>query len=115
AVDVQDALEKFQFSRASILARDFFWDCLCDWYLELVKPRVRDNRRADEARQVLAFALDQSLRLLHPFIPFITERLWRQLNEIVPKRGLPGVAELDTPELLATASYPPADGWNALS
>lgn len=115
AVDVQDALEKFQFSRASILARDFFWDCLCDWYLELVKPRVRDNRRADEARQVLAFALDQSLRLLHPFIPFITERLWRQLNEIVPKRGLPGVAELDAPELLATASYPPAGGWAALT
>jgi len=115
AVDVQDALEKFQFSRASTLARDFFWDCLCDWYLELVKPRVRENRRADEARQVLAFALDQSIRLLHPFIPFITERLWRQLNEIVPRRGLPGVAELDTPELLATASYPPADGWKDLS
>ncbi|MDM8008801.1 MAG: class I tRNA ligase family protein, partial [Phycisphaerae bacterium] len=115
AVDVQDALEKFQFSRASILARDFFWDCLCDWYLELVKPRVRDNRRADEARQVLAFALDQSLRLLHPFIPFITERLWRQLNEIVPNRGLPGVAELDAPELLATAVYPPAGGWTALT
>ncbi|MGQ9651558.1 MAG: valine--tRNA ligase [Phycisphaerae bacterium] len=115
AVEVQDALEKFQFSRASILARDFFWDCLCDWYLELVKPRVRDNRRADEARQVLAFALDQSLRLLHPFIPFITERLWRQLNEIVPTRGLPGIAELDAPAVLATACYPPADGWKGLS
>ncbi|NLE59731.1 MAG: class I tRNA ligase family protein [Planctomycetes bacterium] len=115
AVDVQDALDKFQFSRASILARDFFWDCLCDWYLELVKPRVHDDRKADEARQVLAFALDQSLRLLHPFIPFITERLWRQLNEIVPNRGLPGVAELDAPELLATAAYPPAGGWTALT
>ncbi len=115
AVQVQDALAKFQFSRAATAARDFFWDSLCDWYLELVKPRVREDRRAAEARQVLAFALDESLRLLHPFMPFITERLWRQLNEIAPQRGLPGVAELDAPEALTIASYPPAAGWTALS
>ena len=96
AVEVQDALSKFAFSRAATLARDFFWDSLCDWYLELVKSRVKENRQAAEARQVLAFALDQALRLLHPFVPFITERLWAQLNELAPQRGLPGLAELDT-------------------
>jgi len=112
--DVQDSLLKFQFSRAINIARDFFWDCLCDWYLELVKSRVKDHRQAAEAQQVLAFVLDQSLRLLHPFIPFITERLWAILNKLVPKRGLPGVAEIDTDKALILASYPPVEGWTAL-
>lgn len=68
------------------------------------------------------FCLDQTLRLFHPIIPFITERLWRQLNEIVPRRGLPGLAELPDPGLaehageglLATAAFPPAEGYPAL-
>ncbi len=115
AVEVQDALAHFQFARAINTARDFFWDALCDWYLELVKSRVREGRQAAEAQQVLAFALDQSLRLLHPFIPYLTERLWRQLNEIAPHRGLPGVAELDAGPALIVAAYPPTDGWTALN
>ena len=114
AVEVQDALAKFQFSRAINTARDFFWDCLCDWYLEMVKCRVREERQVAEARQVLAFALDQSLRLLHPFTPFITERLWQHLNEIAPQRGLPGIAELDTDKPLIMSSYPPVEGWKTL-
>jgi valyl-tRNA synthetase len=114
ARDVQDALLKFQFSRAINTARDFFWDSLCDWYLELVKSRVKEHRQAAEAQQVLAFVLDQSLRLLHPFIPFITERIWAILNELVPQRGLPGVAEIDTDKPLIAAGYPPVEGWTAL-
>ncbi len=117
-VEVQDALASFQFSRALTCARDFFWDALCDWYLELVKSRVREDRQADEARQVLAFALDQSLRLLHPFVPFITERLWRQLHELVPQRGglleLLGLVKLDAGRPLIVSAYPPVDGWPAL-
>jgi valyl-tRNA synthetase len=115
AVEVQDALARFQFSRAVTLARDFFWDSLCDWYLEMVKSRVRENRQPAEARQVLAFALDQALRLLHPFIPFITERLWSQLNALAPQRGLPGLAELDCGKPLIVSQYPPVDGWPALN
>lgn len=128
AVEVQDALAKFNFSRAATLARDFFWDSLCDWYLELVKARIKEERHAAEARQVLAFALDQSLRLLHPFIPYITERLWTQLNALAPQRGLPGLAELDCgtgfqpvdprgtrPKPLVISQYPPAEGWPALA
>ncbi|NLX22239.1 MAG: valine--tRNA ligase [Phycisphaerae bacterium] len=114
-VEVQDALASFQFSRALTCARDFFWDALCDWYLELVKSRVRENRQAAEARQVLAFALDQSLRLLHPFVPFITERLWRQLNDLVPHRSVPCLdKKLDTDHPLIVSDYPPAEGWPAL-
>jgi valyl-tRNA synthetase len=115
AVDVQDALAKFQFSRAAGAARDFFWDSLCDWYLELVKLRIRENRQAAEARQVLAFALDQAIRLLHPFVPYITEQLWKLLNELVPKRGIPGVVELDAGPALIAASYPPEKGWSGLT
>ena len=58
--------------------------------------------------------LDQSLRLLHPFIPFITERLWAILNELVPQRGLPGLAEIDTDKPLILASYPAVVGWTTL-
>ncbi|MEP0844266.1 MAG: valine--tRNA ligase [Phycisphaerae bacterium] len=129
AVEVQDALARFAFSRAAGLARDFFWDSLCDWYLELVKSRVREHRQADQARAVLAFALDQALRLLHPFVPFITERLWSQLNAIAPRRGLPGLAELDTDSPpdnrghdkaapcrpLVIARFPPIEGWPKLN
>jgi len=114
AAEVQDALSKFQFSRAANAARDFFWDSLCDWYLELVKSRINNDNKAAQAKQVLAFALDQSLRLLHPFIPFITERLWEHLNEIAPQRGLPGVTELDTDKPLVVSSYPPEQGWDGL-
>ncbi len=118
AVEVQKALADFQFSKAAGLARDFFWDSVCDWYLELVKLRVRENRQADEARAVLAFVLDQSLRLLHPFIPFITERLWQQLNAIAPDRCVltgPGTARAEArgslPLALIVAPYPPRQGW----
>ncbi len=68
----------------------------------------------DAARQVLAFCLDQTLRLWHPTIPFITERLWQQLNGVAPRRGLPGVAELSADSPLITAAFPPEDGYPAL-
>ncbi len=115
AVEVQGALAGYQFSRAVNLAREFFWDSLCDWYLELVKSRVAADRQADEARQVLAFVFDQALRLLHPFMPFLTERIWRQLEEQVPERGLPDVADLDTGKPLIVSSFPPESGREALA
>jgi valyl-tRNA synthetase len=117
---VQNSLLNFQFARAITVARDFFWDVLCDWYLELAKPRMNNNRQAAEARQVLAFVLDQSLRMLHPFVPYITEGLWKYLNEIAPQRGLPGVAgvgedgKLDCGDALIAAKYPPVAGYPAL-
>ena len=54
------------------------------------------------------------LRLWHPTIPFITERLWRDLNAVVPQRGLPGIAELSADSPLATAKFPPVEGYPAL-
>ncbi len=124
-------LQSYQFSATVKELREFFWDRLCDWYIELSKPRMSSEPRAsshadadgtgrehiadgETARQVLAFCLDQVLKLFHPIIPFITERLWQQLNAIAPERGLPGIADLTTGGQLITARFPPEEGYPAL-
>jgi valyl-tRNA synthetase len=112
--DAQGHLDRYEFSALAGLLYAFFWNDFCDWYVELAKPRLFEKRgeefvqRADEsartARQVLAWVLDQSLRLLHPLIPFITEALWQRLNELAPLRGI----ELVTPHsaALVVARWP---------
>jgi valyl-tRNA synthetase len=110
-------MQGYQFSATVKELREFFWDSLCDWYIELTKPRMTGEfgeREAACARQVLAFCIDQILRLFHPIIPFITERLWDQLNVIAPQRGLPGVAELATDSQLVRVAFPPVDGYPTL-
>jgi valyl-tRNA synthetase len=109
---VQTQLEAYNSSAALVAARDFFWSELCDWYLEFIKPRLRDTARAPVARQVLAVAIDQVLRLLHPFVPYITEALWEPLTAQVPMRGI------DTPlpnaDLVLHATWPaPNVAWLA--
>ena len=85
-------------------AREFFWSELCDWYLELIKPRLRAGKKDFEARTVLAVAVDQVLRLFHPFVPFITETLWEKLNAQAPRRGLD--EELESSAVLISAKWP---------
>jgi valyl-tRNA synthetase len=103
-------LDSYNPSAAIGLARDFFWSELCDWYLEAIKPRLRQGegetptQDASTAQQVLATCLDQVLRLLHPFVPFITEELWGSLREIAPVRGVE--KPLLDQELLCLASWP---------
>ncbi len=107
---VDEQLESYSPAAAISLAREFFWSELCDWYLEFIKPRMRGAEKAPLARQVLAVALDQVLRLLHPFVPFITEFLWERLGEEAPERGIGD--RLDVPELLVHAPWPQAaTGW----
>jgi len=101
---VTRGLEEYNPSLAIGTARDFFWGDLCDWYLEMIKPRLKDPARAAVARQVLALALDQVLRLLHPFVPFITEALWERLGEVAPVRGLD--RPLPVSSLLVSAPWP---------
>ncbi|MBI4717080.1 MAG: valine--tRNA ligase [Planctomycetes bacterium] len=120
-------LQTYQFSASVKELREFFWDSLCDWYIELTKPRLAAATDASPApdaagppsgtgtaQQILAFCLDQTLRLFHPTIPFITERLWQQLSAVAPRRGLPGVADLAPAELLTRAAFPPEGGYAAL-
>jgi valyl-tRNA synthetase len=101
---VSAQLEAYNPSAAINYARDFFWSEFCDWYLELIKPRMADPKSGFVARQVLATVLDYSLRLFHPFIPFITETIWELLNDRAPVRGIEEA--LLSAELAMLASWP---------
>ncbi|WLD12589.1 valine--tRNA ligase [Planctellipticum variicoloris] len=93
ADEVTELLGKYQFDAATRSLREFVWNEFCDWYLEMIKPRLRDEARKPAAQRVLVHVLDTILRLLHPFTPFITEELWHRLKEIAPQRGLPSPTE----------------------
>ncbi|MCH8346834.1 MAG: class I tRNA ligase family protein, partial [Chloroflexi bacterium] len=88
ADEMTQLLGRYQFDAATRVLRDFTWSEFCDWYLEMIKPRLRDQQEKPTAQRVLVGVLDALLRLLHPFTPFITEELWQRLNEIAPERGL---------------------------
>ena len=104
--DVTQHLDEFKYSEPLAQIYRFFWNDLCDWYLEWAKPRMKDEQQRPIAQNVLAFVLDQSLRLLHPFVPFITEGIFQKLNEITPVRALKDVAEADKAEALVIAQWP---------
>ena len=79
--EVTENLEKYELGVAVQKVYDFIWDTYCDWYIELTKARLysEDAERKQTALQVLVYVLDQVLRLLHPFMPFITEEIWQSL------------------------------------
>ena len=79
--DVTAQLEKFEMGIAAQKVYDFLWDDFCDWYIELTKSRLTgDNEAAKiQAQQVLCYVLTDILKLLHPFMPFITEEIWQAL------------------------------------
>jgi valyl-tRNA synthetase len=100
------ALNAFKFSDPLSHLYRFFWNDFCDWYLEWVKPRMADATQKRVAQNVLAFVLDRVLRLLHPFVPFITEGIYEKLCEIAPTRGLRDLAAADGPGALVVAPWP---------
>ena len=79
--EVTENLEKYELGVAVQKVYDFIWDTYCDWYIELTKARLysEDAIRKQTAIQVLVYVLDQILRLLHPFMPFITEEIWQSI------------------------------------
>ncbi len=79
--EVTENLEKYELGVAVAKIYDFLWDTYCDWYIELTKARLYsdDASLKQTALQVLVYVLDQTLRLLHPFMPFITEEIWQSL------------------------------------
>ena len=81
AKEVNENLEKFELGIAVQKVYEFIWDCYCDWYIEFVKARLFFDGEENflSAEQVLLFVLDQILRLLHPFMPYITEQIWQTI------------------------------------
>ncbi|GMV79659.1 MAG: valine--tRNA ligase [Planctomycetota bacterium] len=115
---IAQSLERFEFSKATNALYAFFWDEFCAWTIELSKPRLdAANDPADRAaaQAVLLHVLDRSLRLLHPFCPFISESLWAELAKIAPAaeaRSLgcaSGAAFAPVAELLARSAWPKPD------
>ncbi len=79
--EVTENLDKYELGVAVQKVYDFLWDTYCDWYIELTKARLysEDTQQKQTALQVLVYVLDQTLRLLHPFMPFITEEIWQSI------------------------------------
>jgi valyl-tRNA synthetase len=100
AAEVHDALEAYRFHDAAYVIYHFFWDEYCDWYLELIKPRLASNFR-EQARTAygnLIGIFEATLRLLSPFMPFITEEIWHAVYD-----GKPPLKSI------ALAAYPQSD------
>ncbi|WP_041320082.1 valine--tRNA ligase [Hyphomicrobium denitrificans] len=99
---VTGALEAYKFNEAAAAIYEFVWGEFCDWYLELIKPLLAgdDEDAKAETRAVTAWTLDQILKMLHPFMPFITEELWAHMVEHGVKRD----------DLLALSQWPALDG-----
>jgi valyl-tRNA synthetase len=97
---VNDALTNYRFHEAAQAVYQFFWGDFCDWYIEWVKPDLQnaDRGRADVAWKNLFAGFDVALRLLHPFMPFLTEELWHQLPQ---KAGAKSIALDAYPEARA--------------
>ena len=87
--EVTGALEAFRFNDAAGGLYEFVWNVYCDWYLEFIKPVFAgsDEAQKAETRATAAWVLDEMLRLMHPFTPFITEELWRVTGEQGPARA----------------------------
>ncbi len=99
--DVRESLEDYKFSEASNVLYQFVWHEFCDWYVELAKLYLYQGggeKRQELTRWTLSEALDALLRLLHPFMPFVTEEIWQQLprrreNESIMAAEFPGPDE----------------------
>ncbi|HPJ40034.1 MAG TPA: valine--tRNA ligase, partial [Spirochaetota bacterium] len=103
--DVTTALEEYKFNDAAHRLYDFWWHEFCDWYLELTKTRIyakdaETQHSSDIAKQVLYHVLRNGLKLLHPFMPFITEEIWEHISQ-------------EGDGHIINASWPEADpAWN---
>lgn len=84
--EVTENLNKFEFGIAAQKIYDFVWNEICDWYIELIKPRLygEDNGEKAAGQHTLIHVLSESLKLLHPFMPFITEEIYKHISKETP-------------------------------
>jgi valyl-tRNA synthetase len=100
AATVTRLIDDFQFGEAQRQIHDFLWGEFCDWYIEFAKIRLTSGSQSSSPLKVLVHVLEKSLRLLHPYMPFLTEELWQNLKQ---RLGWP-----ETDSIMVTA-YPEAD------
>ncbi len=81
AKEVNDNIKDFRIGEVAHVLYDFFWNSYCDWYVEIAKIQLQDNNLKANTQRVLRYVLDMSLRMLHPIMPHITERVW----QLIPK------------------------------
>ncbi len=99
---VSSLMKDFQFGEAQQQIYDFLWGEFCDWYIEITKIRLRSDEDTMSPLPILVHVLETSLRLLHPFMPFLTEELWQNLKRHLPQ-------DRPTGESIAIAQYPEAE------
>ena len=98
---VNQSLRNFELGDAQQKLYDFFWNDYCDWYIEMAKIRLRSGDKPSPL-PVLSHVLERTLRLLHPFMPFITEEVWQNLRAKLPFEGI-------NVESIMVSEYPNAD------
>ena len=110
---VTEALQAFRFNEAAAAIYHFIWHVYCDWYLELIKPILAgaDAEAAAETRAMAAFVLDETLKLLHPFMPFVTEELWAKRAGSEGQPGLLMLAPWPEHQGLQNAAADAEIGW----
>jgi len=99
---VAKLMKEFQFGEAHKQIYEFLWGEFCDWYIEIAKIRLRSDGEVLSPIPVLVYVLETSLRLLHPYMPFVTEELWQNLKSRLH-------ADWQTTESIMIAAYPEAD------
>ncbi|MDQ6786064.1 MAG: valine--tRNA ligase [Acidobacteriota bacterium] len=110
ALNVNRALGKYDFHDTVQQLYHFFWDDFCDWYIELVKDEIttaEPNVSRNAARSRIITIIEQSLRLLHPFMPFLTEELWQKLPTV--SNHLHNTAYKNAPQTIMLADFPCGD------
>jgi valyl-tRNA synthetase len=112
AAEIIDAISVYRFNDAAAAAYRFVWNIYCDWYLELAKPLLAgsDGSAKDETRAMVAWARDEILKLLHPFMPFITEELWG-VTAATKRESLLALSEWPSLEGVGDAKAEAEIGW----
>jgi len=111
--DVERQFQNFQYGQAGQQIYDFIWRDFADWYVEVAKEQLKNDATRARTVDTLVRVFDISLRLLHPFIPFVTEEIWGHLHSALRESPAAGLVE-DWPSALIVAKWPeqrPLEGW----
>ena len=111
--DVERNFQNFQYGQAGQQIYEFVWSDFADWYVEIAKEQLKSDRTRPRTVDTLARVFDMALRLLHPFIPFVTEEIWGHLRRAVLDSGATHIFD-DSPNALIVAKWPELrepEGW----